>query len=269
MILRYCVFCLVVFWVSMLSSSTQATVIKIAIHQQDLEDYHQLMSNQNCDEISDYSIFKMQQSGLYFTLICQALLRSQFTATFQAVPTPNYRRSIWQVAQGLVDISANTYMANQYISPMLEAGTVSFSVPIIRRGEQVAAFYALPSNTTAMSVTNLEKLKKLKVVIPSSWRIYTDIFRELGIKAERLHTCETSGLGAAINAAVGAGFYSDYKQAVEAMVHRGQVFTPVAENKAIYNQLFNDVYQKMYSRLNPIYRSIRNITGYPCMPSSS
>jgi sugar (pentulose or hexulose) kinase len=91
-------------------------------------------------------------------------------------------------------------------------------------------------------------------------QITADVF---GIKAERLHTCETSGLGAAINAAVGVGFYSDYKQAVEAMVHRGQVFTPVAENKAIYDQLFNDVYQKMYSRLNPIYRSIRDITGYP------
>jgi ABC-type amino acid transport substrate-binding protein len=181
------IYYLVVFWVSVLSQSAQATVIKIAIHQQDLEGYHQLINHQSCGDVSEYSSFKGQLSNLYFILICQALLRSQFDATFQAVAAPNYRRSIWQVAQGLADISASTYMENQYISPMLEAGSVSFSVPIIKRGEQVAAYYALPSNAKAMAVTNLEELKKLRVVIPSSWRHYADIFRDqLGMEVEQV-----------------------------------------------------------------------------------
>jgi sugar (pentulose or hexulose) kinase len=97
-------------------------------------------------------------------------------------------------------------------------------------------------------------------------QITADVF---GLAAERLHTCETSGLGAAINAAVGVGLHSDYTSAVSAMVHKGEVFTPLADNRAIYNQLFNDVYQKMYARLNPIYRSIRDITGYPRLPQDA
>jgi hypothetical protein len=31
----------------------------------------------------------------------------------------------------------------------------------------------------------------------------------------------------------------------------------------IYNQLYNEVYLKMYDRLSPLYGSIREITGYP------
>ncbi len=187
MILRCWIYYLVVFWVSILSSSTQAIVIKIAIHQQDLEGYHQLTSHQSCGDISDYSSLQGQHSNFYYILICQALLRSQFDSTIQVVPTPNYRRSIWMVAQGLVDISASTYMANQYVTPMLEAGTVSLSVPIIRKGEQVAAFYALPSNSKAMSVTNLKELQLLRVVIPSSWRHYADIFKDhLGMDVEQV-----------------------------------------------------------------------------------
>lgn len=91
-------------------------------------------------------------------------------------------------------------------------------------------------------------------------QITADIF---GIAAERPHTYETSGLGAAINAAVGIGLYPDYKTALEHMTHVGDRFNPIAENVSIYDQLYKDVYQKMYGKLNSLYRSIRRITGYP------
>lgn len=91
-------------------------------------------------------------------------------------------------------------------------------------------------------------------------QITADIF---GITAERPHTFETSGLGAAINAAVGTGLYPDYESAITNMTHPGEKFTPNLENKRIYDQLYNDVYQKMYEKLSPLYKSIRKITGYP------
>jgi sugar (pentulose or hexulose) kinase len=91
-------------------------------------------------------------------------------------------------------------------------------------------------------------------------QITADIF---GLNAERVHTYETSGLGAAINAAVGVGLYPDHQAAVAGMVHRGDIFTPIEKNQVIYSELFHEVYQKMYGRLSPIYRSISKITGYP------
>lgn len=91
-------------------------------------------------------------------------------------------------------------------------------------------------------------------------QITADIF---GITAERPHTYETSGLGAAINAAVGCGLYKDYQEAVSRMTHSGDKFEPIPENQLIYEKLYQQVYQKMYRNLNPLYKSIQKITGYP------
>jgi sugar (pentulose or hexulose) kinase len=91
-------------------------------------------------------------------------------------------------------------------------------------------------------------------------QITADIF---GMKAYRPHTHETSGLGAAINAAVGAGLHPSHQVAISKMSYRGDSFTPNLKNAELYQQLYQQVYQKMYERLNPLYGAIRNITGYP------
>jgi sugar (pentulose or hexulose) kinase len=91
-------------------------------------------------------------------------------------------------------------------------------------------------------------------------QITADIF---GLTVERPHTYETSGLGAAINAAVGIGLYPDYQTALDRMTHEGDRFTPIEENARMYDQLYKEVYMKMYDRLSPLYGSIRKITGYP------
>jgi sugar (pentulose or hexulose) kinase len=91
-------------------------------------------------------------------------------------------------------------------------------------------------------------------------QITADVF---GMNAERTHTCETSGLGAAINAAVGAGLHPDHATAIARMSHRGKVFRPDPAKQRVYDRLYREVYRKMYGRLGPLYRSIRHITGYP------
>lgn len=127
--------------------------------------------------------------------------------------------------------------------------------------------YALRAGKERVEKRNGVKIKTLRVSGGGSqsdqvMQITADVF---GINAERLHTYETSGLGAAINAAVGIGCYTDYQQAINAMVRTGKVFSPQAQSSKVYDKLFHDVYQKMYVRLSPIYRAIRDITGYPSL----
>jgi len=94
----------------------------------------------------------------------------------------------------------------------------------------------------------------------AAMQITADIF---GMAAERPHTFETSALGAAIDAAVGLKLYPDFTSAVKAMTRSGRVFEPIKENHNIYDNLYKRVYLKMYNRLRPLFKEIRDITGYP------
>ena len=91
-------------------------------------------------------------------------------------------------------------------------------------------------------------------------QLTADIFN---LPVHRPHTYETSGLGAAITVAVGLGYFDDYTQATKAMTRIEQTFLPIENNVILYDQLYNQVYLKMYQRLKPIYKKIKEITGYP------
>jgi sugar (pentulose or hexulose) kinase len=93
-------------------------------------------------------------------------------------------------------------------------------------------------------------------------QITADVF---GLPAERPHTYDTSGLGAAMDAAVGLGLYPDFNAAIAGMSHVGDRFEPDAEAHEIYNQLYRQVYRKMYDRLSPLFKSVQKITGYPAI----
>ncbi len=94
----------------------------------------------------------------------------------------------------------------------------------------------------------------------AAMQLTADIF---GLPAERPHTFETSGLGAAIDCAVGLGLHPDFPAAMAAMTRVGTVFLPQPEAQHTYERLYREVYQRMYKQLRPLYRSIRAITGYP------
>lgn len=91
-------------------------------------------------------------------------------------------------------------------------------------------------------------------------QITADIFN---LPTAKPHLYETSGLGAAIDLAVGLGFYTDFESAVKNMTRISEVFEPDQKNHHLYDQLYQDVYKKMYKRLMPLYHRIRDITGYP------
>jgi sugar (pentulose or hexulose) kinase len=94
----------------------------------------------------------------------------------------------------------------------------------------------------------------------AAMQLTADIF---GLPTARPHIYETSGLGAAIAVAAGLKLHPDFYSAIKAMTRIGAVFHPIPENQKIYDELYHRVYQKMYTRLQPLYREIQQITGYP------
>jgi sugar (pentulose or hexulose) kinase len=94
----------------------------------------------------------------------------------------------------------------------------------------------------------------------AAMQLTADIF---GLSAARPHVYETSGLGAAIDAAVGLKLHPDFKTAIREMTRSGKVFEPIAANRAIYEGLYQKVYLKLYQRLQSLYMEIQDITGYP------
>ncbi|WP_256717800.1 FGGY-family carbohydrate kinase [Shewanella sp. UCD-KL12] len=109
------------------------------------------------------------------------------------------------------------------------------------------------------------KVKELRVSgggaqSDAAMQIAADIF---GLTTVRAHTVETSGLGAAIDAAVGLGLHADFDSAISAMVHAGERFEPDTDHNQMYERLYREVYLDIYKKLQPLYSKIRDITGYP------
>ncbi|MGD1995765.1 MAG: FGGY-family carbohydrate kinase [Anaerolineae bacterium] len=94
----------------------------------------------------------------------------------------------------------------------------------------------------------------------AAMQITADVF---GLPASRPHIYETSGLGAAIVAAVGLGLHPDFGRAVEEMTRMRRTFLPRPDARQVYERLYRRVYKRMYHRLRPLYKEIRRITGYP------
>jgi len=125
--------------------------------------------------------------------------------------------------------------------------------------------YGLREGLERLQKRNKQKVRLLRVSgggsqSDAALQLTADIF---GLPVERPHTYETSGLGAAMDAAVALGWYPDCAAAISSMTRIGKRFEPEAQTHKTYDRLYREVYLKMYKQLKPLYRSIRDITGYP------
>ncbi|QLC74477.1 carbohydrate kinase [Pseudomonas sp. LPB0260] len=125
--------------------------------------------------------------------------------------------------------------------------------------------YALRQGKERIERRSGSKITRLRVSgggsqSDAAMQLTADIF---GLPAERPHTYETSGLGAAIDCAVGLGLYPDFPTAIQAMTRVGRVFQPDPSARRLYERLYREVYLQMYKQLRPLYLRIRAITGYP------
>ena len=62
---------------------------------------------------------------------------------------------------------------------------------------------------------------------------------------------------------MGCGLHRDVRSAAAEMVRVGEVRDPDPAAHALYDKLYRGVYRRMYRQLQPLYREIRRITGYP------
>jgi len=125
--------------------------------------------------------------------------------------------------------------------------------------------YALREGTERTQKRSKIKITQVRVSGGGSqsdqaMQITADIFN---LPAQRPSTFETSGLGAAIDCAVGLGIYPDFPTAVREMARPGTLFEPNPQNVALYDALYHRVYTKMYHYLKPLYEEIKAITNYP------
>ncbi len=81
-----------------------------------------------------------------------------------------------------------------------------------------------------------------------------DIF---AMPISRPHTSETSGLGAAMCAAVGMRIYPDFSSAVRAMSRIDKVFYPNAARADFYDRLYQHVYKPWTQHLITLYNNER------------
>jgi len=175
------------------------------------------------------------------------------------------------VPPGSMGLMLQPYWTPGIREPGLEAkGAVIGFGDVHRRAHLYRAIieglgYALRQGKERIEQRSGTRIKQLRVSGGGSqsdaiMQMTADIF---GLPAERPHTWETSGLGAAIACAVGLGLHQDFPSAIAAMTRSGSVFTPNPEAQQLYQRLYREVYLGMYNKLRPLYQKIREITGYP------
>lgn len=89
-------------------------------------------------------------------------------------------------------------------------------------------------------------------------QIMADIF---GVPVSRVHTTESSSLGAAMAGFLAIDRYETPQQAIENMVRLEDSFKPNMENHKVYDDLFYGVYMKLYPDLKKEYKFLWNYTA--------
>jgi len=83
-----------------------------------------------------------------------------------------------------------------------------------------------------------------------------------GIPVYLSQTPDASSLGAAIQAACGAGLFADSLAAAQAMTHiNPQPITPVQSQFDFYTQLYEEVYLHLFPALQPYLANLTRLSG--------
>ena len=199
------------------------------------------------------------------------LRERQLAADREIVPEELFDDLVDQVTPGSMGLMLQPYWSPGIKIPGPEAkGSIIGFGDVHTRAHLYRAIleglaYALREGLERIERRTRTKITELRVSgggsqSDAALQITADVF---GLPAVRPHTYETSGLGAAIDAAVGLGLHSDFELAVAEMTRPGITFVPKPVNQELYDELYQRVYKKMYDRLQPLYEEIRDIIGYP------
>jgi sugar (pentulose or hexulose) kinase len=82
---------------------------------------------------------------------------------------------------------------------------------------------------------------------------------QFGLPVYRTQTHETCGIGQALCAFVSAGVFSSYEEGLARMVRVKDEFLPVKADHAIYRDLYERIFVKMFGKLSALYQEIDEI----------
>jgi sugar (pentulose or hexulose) kinase len=171
-------------------------------------------------------------------------------------------RSVPPGAQGLV-LQPTWAPGIKVPGPEARGAVIGFSDahgrPHLYRAILEGIAYALREATERIASRSGTRVTELRVAgggsqSDAAMQITADVF---GMPAARPHVYEASGLGAAIDAAVGLGMHSDFPTAIREMTRVGRVFEPDSRTRHMYDDLYRNVYLRMYGRLRPLYEFLR------------
>ena len=119
--------------------------------------------------------------------------------------------------------------------------------------------FALMDGLYTMEKQGKVKIKKLFLAGGGSQssticQITSNMF---GLPAYRIQTYEATGLGSAIVAFVAMGEYENANEAALRMVHIKDEFLPDPKEHETYKYLFNEVFSKLFAKLQPLYKKIK------------
>ena len=150
--------------------------------------------------------------------------------------------------------------------PLAKGGIIGFS-DIHTREHMYRAIiegigYALKEGLESIEKSQKHKVKELRISGGGSQsdticQITADIFN---LPVSRVQTYETTSLGAAIATFVAIGEFKNIEDAMKAMSHKSDTFTPNEDAVKQYEELYHKVYLKMFPRLKNVYKHINKFT---------
>ena len=122
--------------------------------------------------------------------------------------------------------------------------------------------YALKEGLEGIEKSQKHKVKELRISGGGSQsdaicQITADIFN---LPVSRVQTYETTSLGAAISVFVALKEFNSVEEAMKAMSHKTDTFTPNPEAAKTYEDLYRKVYLKLFPRLKDVYKDINHLT---------
>ncbi|MCO4798948.1 MAG: hypothetical protein KC484_07020 [Colwelliaceae bacterium] len=159
--------------------TSRSEQIPIYIRDDVYYDYLKFIDGKDILEIQDFSGRTMRRDVVDMILAQQALKLGGFEHSFEYFPGKLNFRNTKLLEAGKLLISFDSYWSPDALA-LKEL--VHISLPVIRKGEYVAAIYTSPTNKAVLAINELSDLKNFTAVTTPKWRTDWRILKGLPIK---------------------------------------------------------------------------------------
>jgi sugar (pentulose or hexulose) kinase len=80
-----------------------------------------------------------------------------------------------------------------------------------------------------------------------------------GLPVYRAQTHEVTGIGSSMVGFKAGGIFSSYEEGIKAMVHIKDEFLPNPEEHRIYEELYHEIFTKVFGKLSPLYQKLQKL----------